>query len=189
MIVTESKLRSLTPQVGIVTESRAQVRYFSAGNHNLSVFLSHKHDELEHLERVRYLLEKLHTSVYVDWADPEMQHPTDRKTAEALKDKIKKYDKFIFIASDAAIDSEWCNWEIGYGDAQKYESDKIALFPIKQDNREWKGNEYLQLYPSIEYFDGNTRYSDTKRIIPEGFHVRYKYNNNLLVPLWEWLSK
>ena len=88
MIVTESKLRSLTPQVGIVTESRAQMRYFSASNHRLSVFLSHKHDELEYLERVRYLLEKLNTSVYVDWADPEMQHPTDRKTAEALKGKI-----------------------------------------------------------------------------------------------------
>ena len=189
MIVTESRLRSLTPQVGIVTEARAQIRYFSVSNHNLSVFLSHKHDELEHLERVRYLLEKLNTSVYVDWADPEMQHPTNRKTAEALKDKIKKYDKFIFIASDAAIDSEWCNWEIGYGDAQKYDTDKIALFPIKQDDREWKGNEYLQLYPSIEYFDGTTRYINTKEVIPEGFYVKYRYNNNIIVPLWDWLKR
>ena len=95
----------------------------------------------------------------------------------------------FFIASDAAIDSEWCNWEIGYGDAQKYESDKIALFPIKQDDREWRGNEYLQLYPSIEYFDGTSRYSDTKEIIPEGFYVKYRYNNNIIVPLWKWLSK
>lgn len=175
MIVSESILRSLTPQVGLVTESRAQMRYFSADNHKLSVFLSHNHGELEHLERVRYLLEKLHTSVYVDWADPEMQHPTDRKTAEALKDRIKKYDKFIFLASDAAIHSEWCNWEIGYGDAQKYDTDKIALFPIKQDNRKWEGNEYLQLYPSIEYYDGTTRYSDTHEFITEGFYVKYYY--------------
>ena len=80
----------MTPQVGIVTESRAQLRNYSDSNHNLSVFLSHKHNELEYFERVRYVLEKLHTAVYVDWADPEMQHPTDRKTAEALKDKIKK---------------------------------------------------------------------------------------------------
>ncbi len=189
MIVTESKLRSLTPQVGMVTEARAQTRYYSASNHNLSVFLSHKHDELEHLERVRYLLEKLNTFVYVDWADPEMQHPTNRKTAEALKDKIKKYDKFIFIASDAAIDSEWCNWEIGYGDAQKYDRDKIALFPIKQDNRDWKGNEYLQLYPSIEYFDGTTKYRNSGDIIAEGFYVKYHYNNNIIIPLLRWLNR
>jgi len=189
MIISESQLRSLTPQVGIVTEARAQMRYFSASNHNLSVFLSHKHDELEHLERVRYLLEKLNTSVYVDWADSEMQHPTDRKTAEALKDKIKKYDKFIFIASDAAIDSKWCNWEIGYGDAQKYDADKIAVFPVKQDDRKWKGNEYLQLYPSIEYFDGTTCYSNTNKIIVEGFYVKYYYNSNIIVPLWKWLCR
>ena len=189
MIITESKLRSLTPQVGIVIESRNQMRCFSDSNHKLSVFLSHKHDELEHLERVRCLLERLHTSVYVDWTDPEMQLLTDRKTAEALKAKIKKYDKFIFIASDAAIDSEWCNWEIGYGDAQKYDSDKIAIFPIKQDNREWNGNEYLQLYPSIEYFDGTTHYSNTKIIIPEGFYVKYRYKNNIIVPILKWLNK
>ena len=189
MIVTESKLRLLTPQVGMITESRAQTRYFSASNHKLSVFLSHKHSELDYLERVRYLLEKLNTSVYVDWADPSMQHPTDRKTAEALKDKIKKYDKFVFVASDAAIDSEWCNWEIGYGDAQKYDADKIALFPIKQDDRERKGNEYLQLYPTIEYFDGTTRYRNTHEIILEGFYVKYYFRDNVIVPLWNWLNR
>lgn len=188
MILTESKLRSLTPQVGIVTEARAQTRYFSATNPNLSVFLSHKHDELEYLERVRRVLEQLHLSVYVDWADTEMQHPTNRKTAETLKERIKKYDKFILIASDAAIESGWCNWELGYGDAQKYDNDKIALFPIKQDYREWKGNEYLQLYPSIEYFDGTTRYI-TGAIIPEGFYVKYYFNDNVIIPLWEWLQR
>ena len=189
MIITESKLRSLTPQVGIVTEARAQMRYFSISNHRLSVFLSHKHNELEHLERVRYLFEKLNTSVYVDWADPSMQHPTNRKTAEALKERIKKYDKFVFIASDAAILSEWCNWEIGYGDSQKDDADKIAIFPIKQDDRKWEGNEYLQLYPSIEYFDGTSRYSNTHEIIPEGFYVKYYYRDNVIVSLWEWLNR
>lgn len=189
MILTESKLRSLTPQVGIVTESRAQLRNYSDSNHNLSVFLSHKHNELEYLERVRYVLEKLHIAVYVDWADLSMQHPTNRKTAEILKEKIKKYDKFIFLASDAAIDSEWCNWEIGFGDAHKYENDKIALFPIKQDDRKWTGNEYLQLYPSIEYFDGTIRYRDLGTIIPEGFYVRYYYRDNVIVPLIDWLIR
>ena len=178
MIITESLLRSLTPQVGVVNEARSQIRCFSAYYRNLSVFLSHKHNELEHLERVRSVLERLHTAVYVDWADPEMQHPTDRKTAKALKDKIKKYDKFIFIASDAAIHSGWCNWEVGYGDAQKYDTDKIAIFPIKQDNRIWEGNEYLQLYPSIEY---NT--------IIKVFYVKYYFDNNKIVPLFDWLKR
>lgn len=187
MILTESKLRELTSRVVILDEARVQSRHFSVTNRHLSVFLSHKHNELEYLERVRYVLESLNASVYVDWADPSMQHSTDRRTAETLKEKIKRYDKFVFVASDTAINSKWCNWEIGYGDAQKYEQDKIAIFPIKQDDREWKGNEYLRLYPSIEYFDGTTTYASGKTI-PEGFYVCYHYRR-IIIPLADWIRK
>lgn len=187
MILTESKLKKLTLRAIILNEARVQNRCFSERNKKLSVFLSHKHSDLEYLERVRYVLESLNASVYVDWADPSMQHPTDRETAETLKKKIERYDKFIFIASDAAIASKWCNWEIGYGDAHKYEQDKIALFPIKQDDREWNGNEYLQLYPSIEYFDGTTT-DNTGRIISEGFYVYYHYKN-IITPLADWINR
>lgn len=187
MILTESKLRRLTQNVSIFSESISQTRTFSATNSKLSVFLSHKHSDFEHLKRIKYLLEYLNTSVYVDWADPSMQHPTDRKTAETLKKKIERYDKFIFIATDAAIDSKWCNWEIGYGDAQKYKQGKIAISPIRQDDREWKGNEYLQLYPSIEYSDEATINQDGL-LIPKGFYVYYHYERKI-TRLEEWISK
>lgn len=187
MILTESKLREITSGVRILNEVRVQTRYFSETNRKLSVFLSHKHSEIEHLERVRAILEALNAYIYVDWADPTMKHPTDRKTAETLKNKIKQYDKFVFIASEAALASKWCNWEIGFGDAHKYEQDKIAIFPIKQDDRLWSGNEYLQLYPSIEYFDGTTE--DNKgNIITKGFYVYYHYENRI-TPLVKWISK
>ena len=187
MILTESKLRELTAGATIQNKARIQRRYFSEGNRKLSVFLSHKHSDLEYLERVRYVLESLNAYVYVDWADPTMLHPTNRSTAEKLKEKIKRYDKFVFIASDAALDSKWCNWEIGFGDAHKYEHDKIAIFPIKQDDRQWSGNEYLQLYPSIEYFDGTTTYN-TGENIPKGYYVYYHYENRI-TSLERWISK
>ena len=98
-------------------------------------------------------------------------------------------DRFLvtFIASDAALDSKWCNWEIGFGDAHKYEHDKIAIFPVRQDDRQWSGNEYLQLYPSIEYFDGTTTYKNGE-IIPKGYYVYYHYENRIM-PLDKWISK
>lgn len=188
MIITESKLRELTPQVRILNEATVQRRTFSTLHKNYSVFLSHKHTDVDYLNRVRTILERLSTYVYVDWADPAMQHRTNRETAERLKQKICQYDKFIFLASDAAIASRWCNWEIGYGDAQKYATDKIAIFPVKRDNCEWIGSEYLQLYPSIEYYDGTTRYSDTQNLIPEGFYVKYHFDRNKIVPLVVWLA-
>lgn len=188
MLITESKLRELSYGTGVLEKAVTQTRYFSEINRKLSVFLSHKHSDIEYLGRVRYILEQLNSSVYVDWADSEMQHPTDRSTAEKLKNKIIKYDKFIFIATDDAINSTWCNWEIGFGDAQKYDKDKIAIFPIKKDNGLWKGNEYLQLYPSIEYFDGTSQYKNGE-FIPKGFYVKYKYKDNVIVPLLKWLQR
>ena len=70
MIITESKLRELTPQVRALNEVVAQRRTFSDVHRNYSLFLSHKHDEIEHLNRVRQILELVNVNVYVDWADP-----------------------------------------------------------------------------------------------------------------------
>lgn len=88
MIITESKLRDLTPEVRVINEAVAQRRMFSEVHRNYSVFLSHKHDEIEYLNRVRSVLESLNAYVYVDWVDPAMKHPTNRDTAENLKEKF-----------------------------------------------------------------------------------------------------
>lgn len=189
MILTESKLRELTPEVRVINEAVVQRRMFSEVHRRYSVFLSHKHNEFEYLNRVCSVLESLNAYVYVDWADSAMQHPTNRETAERIKQNICRYDKFILIASNAAINSRWCNWEVGYGDAQKYATDKIAIFPVKQDNLAWDGSEYLQLYPIIEYFDGTTCYRNSERRIERGFYVKYYYNNNVIVPLATWLGR
>lgn len=67
------------------------------------------------------------------------------KTAENNKKRIIQYDKFILVATERAISSKWCNWELGFGDAQKYESEKIALFPICNNGQDWSGSEYLEI--------------------------------------------
>lgn len=189
MILTEDYLARLASGADIINESAHETRYFSNAG-NATVFLSHKHDDLANLKRVVYILEKLHSNVYVDWLDKSMPKITCGETAVKIKDKIRKMDKFILVASDAAIESKWCNWELGFGDAQKYDRRKIALFPICKVAGEWKGNEYMSIYPTIEYFDGkNQRYSNTNGIIPEGYYYRYKGDDGTfyLRPLLDWL--
>src|ERR1700744_1884662 len=81
---------------------------------------------------------------------------TNAETAVKLKENIKKHDRFILLASPAAIKSNWVNWELGYGDAQKY-LQNIALFPIIDNTNDWKDAEYLRIYPYIErvtFFNG-----------------------------------
>ena len=189
MILTEDYLAKLAFGADIINEGIHETRNFSSAG-KATVFLSHKHDDLANLKRVVYIMEKLHSNVYIDWLDKSMPKITSGETAVRIKEKIRRMDKFILVASDAAIESKWCNWELGFGDAQKYDCGKIALFPICKVKDQWKGNEYMGIYPTIQYYDGkNQRYSNTNQIIPEGYYYRYKDTDGsyYLKPLLDWL--
>lgn len=114
----------------------------------VTVFLSHKHNEKIELENAIALLNSLSVSLYIDWLDEGMPRATSGVTATKIKNKIKEKDKFVFLATEGAILSIWCNWELGFGDAQKY-INHIAILPVKDDSREYTGSEYLQIYPYI----------------------------------------
>lgn len=119
-----------------------------------SVFLSHKHGETEIIKQAIALLNKLGVLVYVDWQDYGIPKITDGSTAIRIKNKIKENQKFILLATEDAIASKWCNWELGLGDAFKF-PENIAIMPItNSENSQFSGNEYLQTYPIItsEYY-------------------------------------
>lgn len=166
-------------------------RLFNAISADSTIFLSHKHQEKKILLQVKAFFEKLGMKVYVDWMKGNMQHPTDAATAKELKKQISKQDKFILIATDAAINAPWCNWELGLADQIKDGADKLAILPIEDTSGTWRHNEYLRIYPSIEYLDGKTRMIGGA-YIPEGYYVLYPDKDNTgrtFVPLNDWLKK
>lgn len=145
MILSQSQLDELTANY-----QSNEIRYFSA-HYTTKVFLSHKHTEKHLLLKIKNVLEHVGVDVYIDWLDEQMSPQTSGSTAIRLKEKIKVCDKFILVATDDAIASKWCNWELGLGDAAKYSTGKIALFPVRKDgNTYWNGSEYMQIYPIIE---------------------------------------
>ena len=152
------------------------------------VFLSHKHDEQEILQGVVAFLKEEGVDVYVDWMDSSMPAYTNAETAHSLKQKIEIADKFILVATQNAINSKWCNWELGLGDAAKYKK-HIALLPIDKTYETFKGAEYLAIYPYIYYEDGNNKDTDG-RYIQEGYYVKYRLDNRneQLIPLKRWLK-
>ena len=152
------------------------------------VFLSHKHDEQDILQDVVAFLKEEGDDVYVDWMDSSMPAYTNAETAHSLKQKIKIADKFILVATPNAINSKWCNWELGLGDAAKYK-EHIALLPIDKTYETFKGAEYLAIYPYIDYEDGSNKYTDG-RYIQEGYYVKYRLDNRneQLIPLKRWLK-
>lgn len=166
-----------------------EVRCFTQTQACTSVFLSHKHTDKELMLQIKTMLEHIGINVYIDWLDETMTSITSGKTAEKLKEKIKQYDKFILVATNDAIDSKWCNWELGLGDAAKFDARKIAIMPVRREETYWNGSEYLQIYPTIEYEDGSS-YFTNGRFISEGAYVIYRSaNENKYIPLREWLSR
>ena len=136
----------------------------------VTVFLSHKHDEVEELDGAISLLKSMGVYVYVDWEDDEMPKNTNGSTAIRIKRKIRENKKFILLATEAAIASKWCNWELGYGDSIKY-MNHIAIFPLRNSyDNYYSGSEYLAIYPAIEYLDGNSK-TVGGDYIPKGYYV------------------
>lgn len=164
-------------------------RCFSQSQSQTSVFLSHKHTDRTLMLQVKAMLERLGIRVYIDWLDEGMTSATSGRTAEILKDKIHRYDKFILVATNDAIASKWCNWELGLGDAAKYTKGKIAILPIEQGDRDWNGSEYLQIYPTIEYEDGESFFTNGNRISAGAYVVYHNGRENIYTPLEEWLTR
>ncbi len=147
-----------------------------AFTNEITVFLSHKHSQQQELQDAIALLRKVNVNVYVDWADEGMPKTTSGATAQRLKDKIKSSRKFILLATEEAIASTWCNWELGIGDAHRY-IDHIALLVVKENYTAWTGSEYLQIYPVI-----GAKYSNNLEI----FEVQYPGGKK--VDLITWLN-
>jgi hypothetical protein len=141
--------------------------------HNeITVFLSHKHDEVEILKDAIALLKRYEVNIYIDHFDDEMPKNTSGVTAVKLKKKIKDNKKFILLATERAIASKWCNWELGYGDAHKY-INNIALLVVKDDNTNWSGSEYLEIYPVINLkYNWSDEYYQVE--LPDGTKIELK---------------
>lgn len=159
----------------IISESRTARSQNNLGKY-VTVFLSHKHDEVEVLENAISLLKKCGVDVYVDWMDEGMPKQTSGLTAIKLKEKINTCRKFVFLGTEGAIASKWCNWELGLGDSKKYPGN-IAVMPIADVDGFYSGNEYLQIYPVIK-----SKYMT----IPDSYYVEWAGSQ---MSLKEWLLK
>lgn len=164
----------------------------SYDDYKTTVFISHKHSDLEDLMGlIGFLENKYDVKAYIDSRDPFMPNNTSGETALRIKKKIAQCNKFILLATNGAVESKWCNWELGFGDAKKFKDD-IALFPMKPEGVSdslYRGNEYMSIYPYIVEREHGDRYSSGELIDP-GYYVRVKNENgHTLISLKDWFSR
>ena len=175
-----------------ITESVEQFSVEDSAYPRIKIFMSHKHDDLEDLKGViGFLEQEYNISIYTDGNDSTMPKVTSVVTAEKIKNQINICDKFILLATNKAVASKWCNWELGYSDAVK--PGKIAIFPMNDtdlSDNDYSGNEYMELYPSIVYRDGTTKYRNTDKVIEAGLYIRTKKKDGYSIKLLEdWLEE
>lgn len=186
--ITESQVKNQRRSTKAFVTLNESLRTFKNESSYLKtkIFLSHKHDEKELLEGAVSLLKAYGVDVYVDWLDDGIPKTTSGQTAVRIKEKIKENHKFILLATEGAINSKWCNWELGLGDAAKY-IENIALLPIKKDYTDFSGSEYLEIYPYIfnidyfQFFKGDYRSQGTYVVYPS------VNGNDRVIPIAQWL--
>ena len=85
-----------------------------------------------------------------------------------------------YISTQNVTNSKWCPWELGVGDG--IHNGKACILPILEEDREdFKGQEYLGLYPYIDY--ASTRKSNTKH-----FWITDPQNTNKYIRLKDWIN-
>lgn len=174
-----------------VNESYASVKTFSASrayDSKPTIFISHKHSDLQDLQGVIGLLQDLGAKIYIDSMDIKMPKETSGDTAKRIKEVIKYCKKFVLLATEDAIRSYWCNWELGIGDTHKFK-ENIAILPMKEigeSNYKYIGNEYLQIYPQITHYKGFTNYQG--HYFESGYYISSPYDN-YITKLEDWLRQ
>lgn len=180
-------------KIASLSTARSEPKSYYTADRKTTVFISHKHEDLNDLMGVIGFLEKQYNvRCYIDGLDQTMPKVTSAETASKIKNRIKTCNKFILLATTKAIESKWCNWELGFGDSQKYQGNDLAIFPIKMKTElstEFKGNEYMDLYPTVVYRNGTTKYDDGS-LIEKDYYVRTKNQKGsyTLTPLSQWLK-
>ena len=115
------------------------------------IFLSHSFDDAEVIYGVKKMIEALGLSVYVDWIDDAKldRSKVTAKTAAVLRERMKACSSLVYAHSANSQSSVWMPWELGYFDGMK--PHQVWILPLVADyNSEFKEQEYLGLYPSVE---------------------------------------
>lgn len=146
-MIDQSSIRAYASRSEVRKSERIVEEAVRAGNQ--TAFLSHSHKDQELAKGVQGFLQAQGWRVYIDWEDTTMPSQPNRETARKIKDKIKRLDWFLYLATANSAASRWCPWEIGYADGVK-DIDKIVIIPTRDSFGGNHGNEYLDLYRHVD---------------------------------------
>lgn len=178
MILTERIIREAAVEARYqgtaVTESFTRF----AANKKYDLFISHSFNDRELVAGLYHLFNKAGYDVYIDWIDDKQlnRHYVTSETANLIKNRIRASLGTAYISTENSTSSKWCPWELGVADGMK---GKVCILPVM--NHSYRGQEYLGLYPYLEYekIQGKDKYD---------FWVYDQVDTNKYIILSSWLQ-
>ena len=149
-MINQSSIRAYAGRTEVRKSERIVEEARLAGKQ--TAFLSHSHKDAELAKGLQGFLQAQGWKVYIDWEDTSMPQQPNRETARKIKDRIKRLDWFLYLATVNSASSRWCPWEIGYADGAKG-IDQIVVIPTRDSAGRNYGNEYLDLYKRVTTAD------------------------------------
>lgn len=151
----------------------------SEGKKAKSVFLCHSHQDKTIVDKITIFFNRLDVNIYVDWMDNAMPKVTNGETASMIKSKIEFNNRFLFLATYYGLRSKWCDWELGLAYSIKKVTE-LAILPIESKSGQWRGSEYLKLYPIMVIKEDELEHANSNSVTIEKDHN--------IVTLEQWLS-
>jgi hypothetical protein len=134
-----------------IAEAEIRKSASTPGSTMFDIFLSHSFEDAEVIAGIKGLIEDQGLRVYVDWIDDPQADRSNvtAATADMLRQRMNHCQSLLYASSNAATNSKWMPWELGYFDGKK--PDHVAIVPIvKWEGAPFLGQEYLGLYPHVE---------------------------------------
>lgn len=122
---------------------------------SFDVFLSHSKMDDKYVLGAKQILEEKGFSVYVDWInDPQLDRSmVTKKTADYLRQRMKQCSLMFYLHTKNSSLSKWCPWEMGFFDGNVRSAPRTYVFPLVFSGESFQGQEYLELYPTIDIDD------------------------------------
>ena len=114
------------------------------------VFLSYSYSDKNFALIICALLIECDISVYIDLNDDYLDRDdVGEETANRLAEIMNECRGLVYVHTPSAKMSKWCPWELGYMSGRS--NFRCAVIPLIEDKEEFPYQEYLSIYPFVDY--------------------------------------
>ena len=125
------------------------------------IFLSYSYNDKEYAIKVYKMLSRCGYETYIDLKDPELDRKdVNKQTALHIATIIEHCRCLIYLHSASSAVSKWCPWELGYMSGQGQHHFRCAIIPLTEDKEEFPRQEYLAIYPYVDYARSSSENGD-----------------------------